>query len=81
MSYQDRTLYTTWNISLKHIENQNKSAGQLLRLLGYFDNHDIWYELLAAGSNGSPEWFSTLVEDEISFNEAIRVLSDHALIE
>jgi hypothetical protein len=81
ISYQDRTLYKTWNISLKQIENQNKSAGQLLRLLGYFDNHDIWYELLAAGRRGSSDWFSTIVEDEINFNEAIRVLSDHALIE
>jgi hypothetical protein len=80
-SYQDRTLHTTWNISLKHIENQNKSAGKLLRLLGYFDNHNIWYELLAAGSKGSPDWFSTVVRDEINFNEVIRVLSDHALLE
>jgi hypothetical protein len=81
MSYQDRTLYSTWNMSLTHIEMQNKSAGQLLRLLGYFDNHDIWYELLAAGSETSPEWFSTIVKDEINFREAIGLLSDHALIE
>jgi hypothetical protein len=81
ISYRDRTLYTTWNISLEHIEIQSKSAGQLLRLFGYFDNHDIWYELLAAGSEGSPEWFSTIVEDEISFSEAIRILTDHALID
>jgi tetratricopeptide (TPR) repeat protein len=81
LSYQDRTLHNTWNISLKHIENQNKSAGQLLRLLGYFDNHDIWYELLAAGSAGGPEWFSRIVEDKVNFNEVMKVLSDHSLIE
>jgi hypothetical protein len=71
MSYQDRTMYTTWNISLTHIEMQNKSAGQLLRLLGYFANQDIWYELLAAGRKASPESFSKIVKEENGFSEAI----------
>ena len=29
--YED-TLYTTWNLSLQHIQKQNKSAEKLLRL-------------------------------------------------
>ncbi len=81
LSYEDRALYTTWNLSLKHIQSQNKSAGRLLRLWAYFDNQDLWFQLLAAGSKGSPEWFSTIVDDELSFNEVIRLLCDHALIE
>ena len=80
LSY-DRTLYTTWDLSFKHIQSQNKSAGKLLRLWAYFDNQDVWFQLLAAGSEGSPEWFATIVNDELSFTEAIRLLCDHALIE
>ncbi|MCJ1429258.1 hypothetical protein MMC29_007171 [Sticta canariensis] len=80
-SYEDRALYSTWNISFEHICSQNKSAGKLLQLWGYFDNQDLWYELLAGESNSSPLWFSTITDDELSFNEAIRLLCDHALIE
>ncbi len=80
LSY-DRTLYTTWDLSFKHIQSQNKSAGKLLRLWAYFDNQDVWFQLLAAGSEGSPEWFATIVNDELSFNQVIRLLCDHALID
>ncbi|KAA6413191.1 MAG: hypothetical protein FRX48_02935 [Lasallia pustulata] len=81
LSYEDRALYTTWDLSFKHIQSQNESAGNLLRLWAYFDNQDVWFQLLAAGSEGSPVWFATTVYDELSFNEAIRLLCDHALIE
>ena len=81
LSYEDRTLYTTWNLSLKHIESQNNSARKLLWLWAYFDNQDLWFQLLAAGREGSPKWFSMIVKDELSFNKVIRLLCDHALIE
>ncbi len=81
LSYEDRALYIMWNLFLKHIQSQNESAGKLLRLWAYFDNQDLWFQLLAGGSKGSPEWFSTIVDNELSFNETIRLLCDHALIE
>ena len=80
-SYEDRTLYSTWDISYKHINAQNESAGKLLQLWAYFDNQDLWYTLLAAGSENSPEWFSSMISDELSFNGAIRLLCNLALIE
>jgi len=80
-SYEDRALYSTWNISYKHIRSRNESAGKLLQLWAYFDNQDLWYALLAGGSKCSPEWFSTIIDDELNFNEAIRLLCDHALVE
>lgn len=79
-SYQD-ALYSTWNISYEHICSQNESAGKLLQLWGYFDNQDLWYELLVQGSDYGPEWFSNMVGEELSFNEAIRLLCDHGLVE
>ena len=81
LAYEDRALYTTWDISLQHIQIQNTSAAKLLRLWAYFDNQDLWYKLLAAGSHSGPEWFSELVNDELDFNGAIRLLCDHGLIE
>jgi hypothetical protein len=45
-SYEDRTLYSTWQISFKHIERRNVLSAQLLRLWAYFDNQDVWFELL-----------------------------------
>ncbi|MCJ1347902.1 hypothetical protein MMC31_006132, partial [Peltigera leucophlebia] len=80
-SYRHRALNTTWDLSFQHIQRQNKSAEKLLQLWAYFDNQDLWFELLAAGREESPEWFAEIVKDKLSFNEVIRLLCDHALIE
>ena len=91
-SYEDRALYSTWNISYEHIRRQNESAAKLLQLWAYFDNEDLWYELLAGSDDrpmwslrivglSKPKWFSRIVHDELSFNEVTRLLSNHALIE
>lgn len=81
LSYEDRSLYSTWNISLEHVKQQNELALKLLQLWAYFDNQDVWLELLQAGNKVGPGWFSELTEDRISFDEVIRVLCDHALVE
>lgn len=77
----ERALHTTWNLSLEHIEKQNKSAGKFLYLWAYFDPQDLWFDLFAAGSKDSPEWFATMVRDETCFESVIRLLVDHALVE
>jgi hypothetical protein len=41
----------------------------------------VWLELVQAGRKGSPAWFSELTEDQLSFDAAVRVLCDHALVE
>ncbi|KAI1772656.1 hypothetical protein F4818DRAFT_453453 [Hypoxylon cercidicola] len=82
LSYEDRALYSTWNISYAHIEDQNPASATLLRLWAYFDNEDLWYELLLEGlSRDGKEYLNGIVADKISFNEAIRVLYDHGLVE
>jgi hypothetical protein len=50
-------------------------------LWAYFDNQDVWFELLQHGDSSSPGWFSHLTGDELSFSEAVRVLCDHGLVE
>ena len=81
LSYEDRALYITWDLSFQHIQKQNISAKKLLQLWAYFDNQDLWFQLLAAGKEDSPEWFATITKDELSFTEVTRLLCDHALIE
>jgi tetratricopeptide (TPR) repeat protein len=80
-SYEDRALYSTWDISLDHVKQKSWHAFRLLQLWAYFDNQDVWFELLQGCRQGSPEWFQELTEDQLNFDEAIRVLCDHALIE
>ena len=80
-SYEDRTLYSTWQLSYDHVKRRNQLSAELLRLWAYFDNQDIWFELLKHGDSEDPEWIRELTKDELSFNEAVRVLSDHGLVE
>jgi tetratricopeptide (TPR) repeat protein len=81
LSYEDRALYSTWNISLDHVKQQSELAAKLLQLWAYFDNQDVWLELLQEGQQDGPAWLSALTEDQISFDAAMRVLCDHALAE
>ena len=37
-SYEDRTLYSTWQLSFDQVQQRNKDAAELLRLWAYFDN-------------------------------------------
>jgi tetratricopeptide (TPR) repeat protein len=81
LSYEDRALYSTWNISLEHVKQQSMLAFKLLQMWAYFDNQDVWFELLRECRQDRPEWFSQLMEDQLSFDEAVRVLCEHALVE
>ncbi|KZL79495.1 nb-arc and tpr domain protein [Colletotrichum incanum] len=77
----DRALCSTWNVSLQQIQLQNQQAAELLRLWAYFDNYDLWYELLQAGGPEEPLWIHEMTEDKISFDAAMRVLCEHGLAE
>jgi hypothetical protein len=41
VEYENRTLFSTWNLSLTQVHTQDANAVELLRLLAYFDNKDI----------------------------------------
>jgi tetratricopeptide (TPR) repeat protein len=80
-SYEDRTLYSTWQLSFNHVEQRNGLSAKLLRLWAYFDNQDLWFELLRHGDSEDPDWIRELAQDQLSFYGAVRVLSDHGLAE
>ena len=78
---QDRTLYSTWQLSFDHVIQRNELSAKLLRLWVHFDSQDIWFELLRHGDSEDPGWIHDLTIDEMSFNGAVRVLSDYGLVE
>jgi len=79
--YEDRTLYTTWNISFDRVQTENEDAANLMRLLAYFDNDKISLGLLQSGSDRGPEWFQKLIGKKIEFDKAMMKLQDYSLIE
>ncbi|KAL9131006.1 MAG: hypothetical protein Q9217_000948 [Psora testacea] len=80
-SYEDRQLFSTWQLSFDHIRQQNELSAQLLQLWAYFDNQDLWFELLGELGPCGSKWLLQLTVDELSFNQAVRVLCDHGLVE
>ncbi|KAM0124186.1 hypothetical protein ACHAO1_011111 [Botrytis cinerea] len=80
-SYEDRTLYTTWQITFKRIQEQNPASAQLLKLWGYFHREDLWFDLLRHANSTDNEWILKLIEDELSFNEAITPLCIFGLVD
>lgn len=80
-SYEDRTLYSTWQISYDRVCQQNQLSAQLMCLWAYFDNQDLWYELLKSGSSQRLPWLQQLTRNEIVFHSTMRVLCDYGLVE
>jgi hypothetical protein len=80
-SYEDRSLYTTWQLSLDQVQQQNELSAKLLKLWAYFDRQDVWFELLRHGSLTEHNWIQALTEDELSFNKALRVLCNYGLVD
>ncbi|KAK6709714.1 hypothetical protein SNK04_010661 [Fusarium graminearum] len=80
VSYEDRAMYSTWNISYQNVEKRNKSSAMLLRLWAYFDHDDLWYELLCGADESAPPWLQALT-DKITFTESMRLLCDHGLVD
>ena len=73
--YQERTLYTTWDLSYSRLEKEDPDAAELLKLLANFDNQKLWFELFHAGlTDSSPEWLHEVIAYDVNFNDVIAVL-------
>jgi hypothetical protein len=80
-SYEDRTLYSTWQISFDYVKQQNGLSAKLLCFWACFDSQDVWLELLQHSSSNDPDWVRELTKDKVGFHQAVRVLSSHGLVE
>jgi tetratricopeptide (TPR) repeat protein len=78
-SYEDRSLYTTWKVTIDRIEKQNAASAQLLKLWAYFDKQDLWFGLLQPAHATNDEWIQKLTRDELDFNKAVRLLCEYGL--
>ncbi|KAK4905117.1 hypothetical protein LTR49_025545 [Elasticomyces elasticus] len=78
-TYEDRTLYSTWRISLEHMQEQNKLSARVLGLWCYFSNQDLWYELRLNENAECLPWLHDLMESLPSFIKAMRLLCNYGL--
>ncbi|KAJ6088404.1 hypothetical protein N7486_009665 [Penicillium sp. IBT 16267x] len=80
--YQDRTLYTTWDLSYSRLEKEDPDAAKILSLLAYFDNQILWYGLFRAGlTDSSPEWLREVITDDVNFNEVMGALAEYFFLD
>ncbi|CAI7658082.1 unnamed protein product [Penicillium palitans] len=77
----DQTLYSTWNLSYRYIQQQSPIAAMLLRQWAYFASEDLWYELLEDSGPEKPEWLGALTENKLTFHASLRILCSHGLVE
>ncbi|KAF4629991.1 hypothetical protein G7Y89_g8153 [Cudoniella acicularis] len=80
-SYEDRSLYTTWQITFDRIQQQNPASASLLKLWAYFDRQDIWFELLRHANSLGDGWIQELTKDELNFNKAVALLCSFGLVD
>lgn len=79
-SYKDRTLCSTWQISYEQVQDQEPLAAQLLQWWAFFDNKDVWFELLQPVGEDSSSPLHDLA-DELNFNNAMGTLQDYGFVE
>ncbi|KAJ5365664.1 Disease resistance protein [Penicillium concentricum] len=77
----DQTLYSTWNLSYRYIQQQSPIAAMLLRQWAYFASEDLWYDLLKDCGPEKPEWLGSLTKDKLTFHASLRLLCSHGLVE
>jgi len=80
VDYEERTLYSTWNVSLQKVQDQDPAAAELLKLMAYLDNQDLWYGLFHDVSD-APAWWSELIKSRARFNRAVSTLHNYSLLE
>ncbi|KAL4972232.1 hypothetical protein BDW66DRAFT_164314 [Aspergillus desertorum] len=81
--YRQGNIVQTWIITYKEIQKRDSTAAKLLLLLAFFDNQDIWYELIQTGLDYSnpPPWFKAAVSSKLVFRTKIKALVEFSLVE
>ncbi|KAH8723790.1 hypothetical protein GQ44DRAFT_684501 [Phaeosphaeriaceae sp. PMI808] len=81
----DRSVLTTWTMSYEQVQKQNEGAACLLKLWGFLDKGEIWYELIATlpevDLDAIPSCLLQIAREELEFIDAAGVLLRYSLIE
>jgi tetratricopeptide (TPR) repeat protein len=84
VDYKQGSVATTWTVSFKAVEAQNKNAANLLRLWAFVDGRDLWHGLLQAAVDGGeqwPGWLCDVAGNEVRYLDAVRLLLRYSMIE
>ena len=76
LDYNGRSLFNTWNISYNLLQGSSLDASRLLEILGYFNNQDIWFELLRGATDPTPQWYQNVISSRVRFNPLMKKLQD-----
>ncbi|KAL2782391.1 hypothetical protein BJX66DRAFT_345881, partial [Aspergillus keveii] len=81
--YQQGNMVQTWMVSYQEIKKRDPTAATLLLLLAFFNNQDIWYELLRSGLDcfDPPPWLQIVVSSKLAFKAKIKPLVGFSLVE
>ncbi|KAK5460822.1 hypothetical protein LTS15_002885 [Exophiala xenobiotica] len=80
--YQNRTLYTTWNISYSRLESEDRDAAKFLKLLAFFDHQNLWYELFHGGlADDTPMWLRETITEDLRFQSVMKKLALYCFLE
>ncbi|KAL2812237.1 nucleoside phosphorylase domain-containing protein [Aspergillus cavernicola] len=81
--YQQGNMVQTWMITYQEIQKRDPTAAQLLLFLAFFDNQDIWFELIQSGLDSSdpPPWFEMAVSSKLIFKTKVKALVEFSLVE
>lgn len=63
VDYEERTLYSTWSVSFEQIRDQDPAAAEVLKLMAYLNNQDLWYGLFQGGVDDAPAWWVDVLKD------------------
>ena len=81
IEYDDRTLFSTWNVSFQRVQALDPEAAELLKLMAYLDNQDFWYELFRKDVDDAPAWWTEVTKSRSRFDRAISTLHSYSLLE
>ncbi|KAL2115914.1 hypothetical protein VTJ04DRAFT_10169 [Mycothermus thermophilus] len=84
VDYEQGSVATTWTVSFKAIEAQNKNAANLLRLWAFVDGRDLWHGLLQAAIDIDkewPQWLCDIASNEVRYLDAVELLLRYSMIE
>ena len=68
-------------MSFQQVQDQDPAAAELLKLMAYLDNQDLWYDLFHEEVSDPPAWWTELLKSRARFNRAISILHNHSLLE
>jgi tetratricopeptide (TPR) repeat protein len=88
-------LVTTWKLSHDYLASRHQHVSNLLRLWGFLNGGDLWYDLVACvkwldevpqqrqlrSNIQVPQWLRSLASNEFEFDRALKILARFFLVQ